>query len=168
MKKKGAKILILVSIALMLISMIGVSVIQTGGGTITVKELAWETQEGLTMYGDLYIPEGASSENKLPAIVTSHGTYNNKEMQDANFIELSRRGFIVLTIDCPLHGNSEVGVPMVTNEDPSKLGVWQGVLMLSELPYVDTEKIGVTGDIPEAVKTADMLFSMTMRPVQIS
>ncbi len=145
MKKKGAKILILVSIALMLISMIGVSVIQTGGGTITVKELAWETQEGLTMYGDLYIPEGASSENKLPAIVTSHGTYNNKEMQDANFIELSRRGFIVLTIDCPLHGNSEVGVPMVTNEDPSKLGVWQGVLMLSELPYVDTEKIGVTG-----------------------
>ena len=145
MKKKGAKILILVSIALMLISMIGVSAIQTNGGKVTVKELAWETREGLLMYGDLYIPDGASAENKLPAIVTSHGTYNNKEMQDANFVELSRRGFVVLTIDCPLHGDSEVGVPMVTDEDPSKLGIWQGVLMLSELPYVDTERIGVTG-----------------------
>ena len=143
--KKRAKVWLCIAIALMLISMISVSVIQTSGGKVTIKELAWETDEGLTMHGDLFVPEGASAENKLPAVVTSHGTYNNKEMQDANFVELSRRGFIVLTIDCPLHGDSEVGVPMLTDEDPSKLGIWEGVLMLSRLPYVDTEKIGVTG-----------------------
>ena len=125
--------------------MIVASAVQTSFGKVTIKKLYWETDEGLTMCANLFVPKGASAENKLPAIVTSHGTYNNKEMQDANFVELSRRGFIVLTIDCPLHGNSEVNPAMVLPDDPSKLGIWEGVLMLSRLPYVDTDRIGVTG-----------------------
>lgn len=143
--KKTAKKVLVLSIVLMMLSMIVVSCIQTGGGKITCKELVWETDDGVTMHGDLYIPKGASPDNKLPAIVTSHGTYNNKEMQDANFVELARRGFIVLTIDCPLHGNSEIAPAMILPDDPSKLGIWESVLMLSRLPYVDTARIGVTG-----------------------
>lgn len=143
--KKQAKKWLCIAIVLLLLGMIVASAVQTSFGKVTIKKLYWETDEGLTMCANLFVPKGASAENKLPAIVTSHGTYNNKEMQDANFVELSRRGFIVLTIDCPLHGNSEVNPAMVLPDDPSKLGIWEGVLMLSRLPYVDTDRIGVTG-----------------------
>ena len=37
-------------------------------------------------------------DNPAPAIVTSHGYLNNKEMQDLNYVELARRGFVVFAI----------------------------------------------------------------------
>ena len=142
--KKRAKILLCISIALMLISMIVVSAIQTEGGKVTIKELFVETDDGIALAANLYIPSTATPDSKAPAIVTSHGAYNNKEMQDANFVELSRRGFVVLAIDQPNHGDSDLGGTngIVT---PFVGGVYNGVVMLSRLPYVDTDRIGVTG-----------------------
>ena len=74
---------------------------------MTVKKLQFETTVGKSMSALLFKPKWASAENKAPAIVTSHGMLNNKEMQDLNFVELSRRGFVVLAIDLFSHGNSE-------------------------------------------------------------
>ena len=68
----------------MLVSAVATMVIQTGGGSITIKELHWETDGGFAMDGWLFIPDGATAENPAPGIVTSHGMYNNKGMQDAN------------------------------------------------------------------------------------
>ena len=142
--KKRAKILLCISIALMLVSMIVVSVIQTDGGKVTIKQMFVETDDGIALSANLYIPSTATPDNQAPAIVTSHGAYNNKEMQDANFVELSRRGFVVLAIDQPNHGDSDLGG---TNgiATPFVGGVYNGVVMLSRLPYVDTSRIGVTG-----------------------
>lgn len=142
--KKRAKVLLCVSIVLMLISMVVSSTLQTGGGDVTIKELFWETEFGVGISANLFIPKTASDENPAPAVVTSHGAYNNKEMQDANSIELSRRGYVVLAIDQVNHGKSDLagtnGIAI-----PRNSGVYFGALMLSRLPYVDASRIGVTG-----------------------
>jgi len=139
--KKRAKIWISVSILLMLVSMIFVSVIQSSGGKVTIKDLQWETSIGVKLSGLLFVPAGVSAENKVPAIVTSHGMFNNREMQDANFVELSRRGYVVLAIDMPSHGHSE-NVPIIVDV---LNGMYEAVKMLASLNYVDSERIGITG-----------------------
>ncbi len=139
--KKRAKGWICVAIVLMLVGMIFASCIQNSWGKVTVKDLRWETTQGLEMSGLLFIPEGVSAENPAPAIVTSHGMYNNREMQDANYVELSRRGFIVLSMDMYSHGYSEdvADIGTVTT------GMYEAVKMLASLNYVDTSSIGITG-----------------------
>lgn len=141
--KRTAKKLLCLSIILMLLSMIVVSVVQTDGGKVTIKQLSIETDAGWMMDCDLYVPDTATVENPAPAIVCSHGNYNNKEMQDANFVELARRGYVVLTIDQPNHGNSD----SLEGSDFQTIfcGQYQGALIMSRLPYVDKTRIGITG-----------------------
>lgn len=136
--KKQAKKWLLISIVLMLICCIAVSCIQTSCGKVSMKELCIETDSGYAMSAYLFVPDGVDAENPAPAIVTSHGFLNNKEMQDANYVELSRRGYVVLAVDQPGHGDSDV---IIGDTD----GVYQGALALSRMPFVDKEKIGITG-----------------------
>ncbi|MBM6915997.1 alpha/beta hydrolase [Gemmiger formicilis] len=138
-KKRTAKIWLCIGIVLMLLSVIVASAVQTSGGRVTVKSLSIETDSGYTMTAYLFIPDTATAENPAPGIVTSHGYLNNKEMQDANYVELSRRGFVVLAIDQPCHGNSDNLA--INNAD----GVYQGALALRRMPFVDTNLIGITG-----------------------
>ena len=140
--KKTAKIFLVVSIVLMLLCGIVVHSVQTNGGKVAMKELTIETDSGYTMSAYLLIPENATAENPAPAVVTSHGYLNNKEMADANYVELARRGFVVLSVDQPDHGDSEV-TPDFFILAPD--GVYQGVLALSRMPFVDNSRIGVTG-----------------------
>lgn len=139
---KSAKYLIL-SIVLVVISMIGASAVQTSLGETDVRDLRWETPSGNEMSALLFIPEDATEENPAPAIVTSHGWYNNREMQDLNFVELSRRGYVVMSIDMYGHGNSEAIPP--EDWEIRGTGMYDGVELIADLPYVDTENIGVTG-----------------------
>lgn len=140
--KKQAKIWLCIGIALMLLASIVVSVVQTSGGKVTMKELNIETDDGYSMSAYLFIPKNATAETPAPAVVTSHGYLNNKEMTDANYVELARRGFVVLAIDQPNHGDSEVysGFSAL-----SPTGVYQGVLAVSRMPFVDVNRIGITG-----------------------
>lgn len=139
-KKKWCRVLC-VSLVLMLLSSIVTMFIQTGGGKITMKELHWETDSGYAMSGWLFIPENATAESPAPAVVASHGMYNNKGMQDLNFVELARRGYVVLAQDMPSHGDSDdvAHVGLVVS------GLYQSVKLLAALPYVDAAQIGITG-----------------------
>ena len=58
--KKRAKIWLCIGIALMLLSAIVVSAVQTSGGTVTMKELMIETDKGYNMSAYLMIPENAT------------------------------------------------------------------------------------------------------------
>lgn len=140
-KKKKAKLWLVIAIALMLISMIFTSSIQSSWEKVTVKDLSWETTAGVEMSGLLFVPKGVSVENKAPAIVTSHGMFNNREMQDANFVELSRRGYVVLAMDMYSHGRSGD----VPNIGVLTTGMYEAVKMMATLSYVDTSRIGITG-----------------------
>lgn len=142
-KNKGAGKFLILSIILCLVSMIGASVVQTSGGSITIKDLRWETPSGHLMSALLLIPENATKETPAPGLVTSHGWYNNREMQDLNYVEMARRGYVVMSIDMYGHGNSDTVDP---SEWPNRgTGMYDAVELLADLPYVDKSTIGVTG-----------------------
>ena len=140
--KKTAKLFLCISLVLMLLCGIVVNAVQTSGGKVVMKELNIETDSGYTMSAYLLIPKTATKDNPAPAIVTSHGYLNNKEMADANYVELARRGFVVMSVDQPDHGDSEI-TPDFFILAPD--GVYQGALALSRMPFVDASRIGVTG-----------------------
>lgn len=143
MNKKKSLRLLAISLILCLISAIGASFVQTSGGKVKIKDLRWETSSGHLMSALLFVPENATKDNPVPAIVTSHGWYNNREMQDLNYVELSRRGYVVISIDMYGHGNSDAVKP---EEWPNNgTGMYDAVKLLADLPYVDKEKIGITG-----------------------
>jgi len=142
-KIKGASKYLIVALVLCVISMVGASAVQTSGGDVEVKDLRWETPSGHLMSALLFKPEGVSEESPVPGIVTSHGWYNTKEMQDLNNVELARRGYVVISIDMYGHGDSD---PVKPSEWPVRgTGMYDAVELMADLPYVNQEQIGVTG-----------------------
>jgi pimeloyl-ACP methyl ester carboxylesterase len=134
---------LILALALCLVSAIGASIVQTNGGHVTIKDLRWETQSGELESALLFKPDSATADSKAPAIVVAHGWWNNREMQDANYVELARRGYVVISIDMYGHGNSD---PLtVGNEAVGGTGMYDAVRLIADLPYVDTAKIGITG-----------------------
>ena len=76
-------------------------------------------------------------------MITIEGWYNNKEMQDLYTLELARRGYVVLTMDLHGHGNSE-SLPQDQLYEGA-VGVDGALQLVASLPYVDVDRIGVTG-----------------------
>jgi dienelactone hydrolase len=139
---RSPKFWVAVALLLCVISMVGASFVQTSGWTITVKDLRWETPAGKMMSALLFIPPNATPKTPAPAIVTSHGWYNNREMQDMNYVEYARRGYVVMSIDMYGHGNSDV---LTGSPATRATGMTDAVELIAALPYVDKTKIGVTG-----------------------
>jgi dienelactone hydrolase len=131
------------SILVCFFSAMGASFVQSSGGSVTVKNLTIETGTGRSLSALLLKPNGASSTNKRPAIVLAHGWWNTKEMQDANYVELARRGYVVLSIDMYGHGNSDA-MPL-GQEAVAATGMYDAVKSVAALPYVNTSKIGISG-----------------------
>lgn len=134
---------LILSLALMLVSAIGASAVQTNAGQVTVKDMRWETSTGQLMSALLFKPNDVTADNKAPAIVISHGWWNNREMQDANYVELARRGYVVVSIDMYGHGNSDY--LNYADLAAGGTGMYDAVKLVADLPYVDTDKIGVSG-----------------------
>ncbi len=76
-----------------------------GQGTVDVSRFSVKTDHGV-LSGLLYKPKTATAETPRPAVVVTHGYLNSAEMQDANAIELSRRGYVVFAMDMYDHGHS--------------------------------------------------------------
>lgn len=131
------------SIVVMLVSSIGAAAVQSAGGAVTIKNMSWQTPSGKTMSALLLIPNGATVKDKRPAIVLAHGWWNNKEMQDSNYVELARRGYVVLSID--MYGHESSSDLQEGHEMDAATGMSDGVDLISSLPYVDKTKIGVSG-----------------------
>lgn len=142
-KNKTPKFWMGAALVLCIVSMLGASLVQTDGWKIKVKDLRWETSAGKMMSALLFIPPNATTDTPAPAIITSHGWYNNREMQDMNFIEYARRGYVVMSIDMYGHGNSETLVNSTVSYHAT--GMTDAVELMAALPYVDKARIGVTG-----------------------
>jgi dienelactone hydrolase len=142
-RKTSAQKWLILSVCLLVLGMTGAAVVQRSGGRVSIKDIRWETSLGRRMSALLLIPSSATPENPAPAIVTSHGWYNNREMQDLNYVEYARRGYVVMSIDMYGHGNSE---PFRGNEwDQHGTGMYDAVRLMATLPYVNKAKIGITG-----------------------
>ena len=99
-----------IALVLCLISAIGASLVQSDFGKVDVQDLRIVVDDGYVINGQIYIPENASAENPVPLVIVSHGSFNNFEMQDLNMVELSRRGFAVISSDAYRHGSSSIEV----------------------------------------------------------
>lgn len=56
--------------------MIAASATQTGNGKVTIKEMYWETGDGIGICANLY-SSNAAAETPASAVASSHGVYNN-------------------------------------------------------------------------------------------
>ncbi|WP_211653422.1 alpha/beta fold hydrolase [Planococcus alpniumensis] len=104
--KKFKKSLVYLIVALLLV-FIGSAVaaqFNSSSGEVDVSRIYFETERG-ELSGLLYKPDGADSEAR-PTLVATHGYLNSGEMQDAQAIEMSKRGYVVLALDQYDHGHS--------------------------------------------------------------
>ncbi len=144
--KLKAKTLVIISLLICLVSSIGSSLFQTSFGKVEYHDMTFVTESGHELDALLLVPKNATADNKAPAIVVSHGWYNNREMQDLNYVEYARRGFVVLAISMYGHGDSEVIESGSWWDDENNAnGLYDGVRYLASLPFVDSTRIGVTG-----------------------
>lgn len=142
-KKVTARSVMILALILLFAGYIGASLVQTDFGKIEYTELYYETDAGLTQNALLLIPETATTDNPAPCIVLEHGWYNNKEMQDMNYVEYARRGYVVIAINQNSHGDSDnIGIGY---EYTGGNGMYEAVKMAARLPYVDSTRIGVAG-----------------------
>ena len=72
-RKTKAIRLCCIALVPVLISMVGVSLVQTNFGHVNVKEMYWETEAGIGISATLYVPDNASVENPAPAVVSLAG-----------------------------------------------------------------------------------------------
>ena len=144
MKKNWGKALA-IALIMCLVGAFGASVIQSDFGKVEITDVVFRTSAG-EYTGYLFVPENATPENPAPAIVTSHGYLNNREMQDLNYVELARRGYVVFAQDAYNHGNSGVLVDGWGSEaQHSTADMVDAVEYLYTLDFVDNTRIGVTG-----------------------
>ena len=142
---RRSRILLILSVVLVLISVLVSGAVQTDFGRVEVSEISLVTGVG-TLTGYLLVPETATVDGPAPAIVTSHGYLNNREMQDINYVELSRRGYVVFAMNAYKHGDSSVPDARFADEISVKSGgMVDAVEYLATLPFVDATQIGVTG-----------------------
>ena len=144
--KRNAKFWVAVSLIVCLISSLGASVLQTDFGSVDYHDMTFVTDSGHELDALLLVPENATAEIPAPAIVVSHGWYNNREMQDLNYVEYARRGYVVMAISMYGHGDSEVLADAdYWNDANNANGLYDAVKHVARLPFVDSSRIGVTG-----------------------
>ena len=157
--KKRALIAICIGLALILLGSFLAFVFNTGTFATNVTRISFDTAIG-KLSGLLYMPKGASASDPRPTVIVTHGYLNSAEMQDANAIELSRRGYVVLALDQYDHGHSDLNDEVYAMFGGETFtGMWfpfwvnsmhDAVAYMYDQPYVLKDEagngiIGVTG-----------------------
>ena len=162
-KKKLPLLLVAISLILILIGSIFAQMFNTSSYTVSVERISFDTEKG-TLSGLLYMPKGASAEDPRPTVVVTHGYLNSSEMQDANAIELSRRGYVVLALDMYDHGHSKANAENTGGFfDFWPTSLYDAVTYMYQQPYVLKDEegngiIGVTGHSMGGFSTAMALY----------
>lgn len=88
------------------------------------------------------IPKNATKETPAPAVILMHGGLSNKDTTAPVFIELARRGFVVIAFDAMGHGKTDKGVDALTH---NTMGMEAMVELAMSMSCVDETQVGVTG-----------------------
>lgn len=145
MNEKNRKYWRLLAIGLILVlvgSLLG-SWIQTGAGTVTVKEVKFYGAYDGLYDAYLFVPDGVMTGNPAPAILAAHGFNNSKEYMTNTALELARRGYVVLAMDLDKHGLSDSS--KVANAGVNSYGALDGLKYLLTLDIVDINNVGLIG-----------------------
>ena len=143
--RRNAILCLLLCVVITLAAQILANAAMTNWYTVEVSNITFENQNGLTVRGKLYKPENATEANPAPGVVYLHGYQNNRETSDPYGIELSRRGFVVITLDALGRGNSD---NQFSESEPGfdpTYGADTAFEFLQNLPYVDPDRCGMGG-----------------------
>ena len=145
-KRDINRILLVVALILCLVSAAGSRIVLTNGGTVEVTNISIRTEVGATLTGYLYVPEGASEDNPLPAMVVSHGANSSSESVQSWCLELARRGYVVFSPN--LYGAGNSTIPDSEYDDTISVttyGLYDAVEYVYSLSYVDSDNVGIAG-----------------------
>lgn len=149
MKNKHPSKIMCIGLAIVLLFSILGCLIQTDGGNVRVFEVNFPTSFGGNTSAVIYKPDSATIDNPAPAVVCTNGAGNTKEMQDIALVELSKRGYVVISFDLFHHGKSS-GTHEDVSYTISQQYLGHGMIdvvdyVYNNLDYVDNTKIGITG-----------------------
>ena len=145
LKQKPNQVVLIIALVLCLLSGIISNVVLRDFGNVNVTNIAVQTEIG-TIRGYLLVPEIATAENKVPAIVVSHGSSASAETVESWYIELARRGYVVFAPNLYGHGDSSVADASYDGTAAYETrGLLDAVEYVNTLSYVDTTKVGITG-----------------------
>ena len=141
-KLKKTVIVLIIGFVVMILGSALAQTFNTSFYSVSVERISFETESG-TLSGLLYLPKDVDEDNPAPTIVTTHGYLNSAEMQDAQAIEMSRRGYVVLALDMYDHGHS------IANEENTgsflsfwPTAIWDAVQYMYEQDYVLKDEDG--------------------------
>ena len=122
------------------------SLILTSFGSVEVKSLKLNAENGQYVIYDLYKPKSALPESKAPFIAIIPGFQRSKEALSNIAIELSRRGYVVALIDPYAQGlsSSSLSTRAATTQGYGMFALVEDVHD-GIFDFVDIEKIGATG-----------------------
>ncbi|MCI8839872.1 MAG: alpha/beta fold hydrolase [Oscillospiraceae bacterium] len=135
-----------IALAVMLLSALIASAIQTNGYKTQVYSFKIPTSNGKYISCNMYRPYGSTADNPVPLVIACAGSYANKEQMGMVFTELPRRGIAVITFDTYMHGLSSGGT------EPYSQFAWTdaGMIALVEyaynnLDFIQKDKISIIG-----------------------
>lgn len=117
-------------------------------GDVTISDITVETVTGAKVAARIYKPDSATANTPAPAVIFTHGLTVNKESYAQYGMELSRRGFVVITPDMLNHGDSEIttsDVYLAPYSVSDAYGAYAVMRYVKTLDYVDQTQIGVAG-----------------------
>ena len=110
------------------------------------KKVTFETQYGLTLAADLYMPKEEVEGKDLPAIAVSGPFGATKEQSSGLYaMRMAERGFVTLAFDPSYTGESSGEPRRTASPDINTEDFMAAVDYLSQLENVDAEKIGIIG-----------------------
>ncbi len=145
--KRSSTILFSTCLLIILVASFIASQVQTSGGAVRVHDIRIPTQNGQWVFGDLFKPDTATGQTPAPLIVVVPGFQRSKEALANIAIELSRRGFVVISIDPYAQGRSSSSMirRAATTEGYGMFAVVDYAASSENLNYVDRQRIGSTG-----------------------
>ena len=117
---------------------------------VTHRKVTFETQYGLTLAADLYMPaaseKGKVKSEKLPAIAVSGPFGAVKEQCSGLYaMKMAERGFVALAFDPSYTGESSGEPRRTASPDINTEDFMAAVDFLSKLDNVDADRIGIIG-----------------------
>ena len=142
---KENKTLIALASLILLFSYLA-SLFLTSFGSVEVKSLRLDTQNGQYIIYDLYKPKTATKDSKAPFIAIIPGFQRSKEALSNIAIELSRRGYVIALIDPYAQGlsSSSLSTRAATTQGYGMFALVEHIHS-GAFEFIDTNKIGATG-----------------------
>jgi len=108
----------------------------------TEKEVSFRSEDGVTLHGTLRVPDGATANAKVSAVVLVHGAKHDQQTYHFMAREIAKRGMASLRFDWRGKGRSEAA-SNASNAGQSHLDVKAAIQFLASQPAVDSSRIGM-------------------------